>query len=29
MDSQFELYLKRAQNELNLAIITMRISDDK
>lgn len=29
MDFLFELYLKRAQNELNLAIITMKISDDK
>lgn len=29
MDSVFKLYLKRAQNELNLSIIIMKISDDK
>lgn len=29
MDSLFELYLKRAQNELNLAIMITKISDEK
>ena len=29
MDSLFELYLKRAQNELNLALIIMKVSEDK
>ena len=29
MDSISKLYLKRAQNELNLSTITMKISDDK
>lgn len=29
MDSAFKLYLKRAQNELNLSLIVMKISDDK
>lgn len=29
MDSTFKLYLKRAQNELNLSLMVMKISDDK
>lgn len=29
MDSAFKLYLKRAQNELNLSLMVMKISDDK
>ncbi len=29
MDSIFELYIKRAQNELNLSLIIMKISEDK
>lgn len=29
MDSLFKLYLKRAQNELNLSSVVMKVSDDK
>ena len=29
MDLTFKLYLKRAQNELNLSLMIMKISDDK
>lgn len=29
MDSEYKLYLQRAQNELNLSRIILRISDDK
>ena len=29
MDFEHNLYLQRAQNELNLSVIIMKISDDK
>ena len=29
MDSEYKIYLARAENELNLSIIVQKISDDK
>jgi len=29
MDSEYKIYLDRAQNELNLSIMVQKISDDK